>query len=608
MHTLKPTPNNHHNSHTFSLHASSPYTLNPYSLHPNTLGFASISALSLLLICLVSPTCYTNTHAETLSTTANSSLSLSLTQPDDINITPTANGQFGVTQTKLAISTSNNSGYKLYINTLDSTNAMLSTNGSQNTQITALPSATTSTNFPSNTWGYSLTTTQTDDTTIYNPMPETSTLAYDTDQTAGNHYLSFAANINTALPAGTYTNTVQISAIANPQKITNLSELTYMQDMTSSICQDTKAANGANTVTPGNEVEKRLIDARDGKEYWVSKLADQNCWMVQNLALDLTAGQKLTNINTDLNSKTEWLVPTTTESAVPAKIANLSANNNAAFFTTRSWNLGEYILATPDKAYSPQGVTTTGLCTASNSTDGVGIYDSVVTGQTLTRCKDFQLVTDWQPTFVAKAGTWNGANLSYVTANASTKTYDAHYLIGNLYQFNAATAGSGGREVVSAASSVTDAKTLLEAQDSVCPRGWQLPTGGANGNTGLSFNRPKSYLRLLISYGYPSVINTTNYPAAGTAPNRYSTSQILTTTINGANRNPAKQPIRLVRVGAIYLQYGSLRHAGRAAMFITSTVSTDAKYMFGGDLLNNRLDIDSTSERVYGVPVRCLAR
>lgn len=316
--------------------------------------------------------------------------------------------------------------------------------------------------------------------------------------------------------------------------------------MTSNICQDTKAANGANIVTPGNEVEKRLIDVRDGKD--------------------------------------------------------------AAFFTTRSWNLGEYILATPDKAYSPQGVTTTGLCTASNSTDGVGIYDSVVTGQTLARCKDFQLVTDWQPTFVAKAGTWNGANLSYVTANASTKTYDAHYLIGNLYQFNAATAGSGGREVVSAASSVTDAKALLEAQDSVCPRGWQLPTGGANGNTGLSFNRPKSYLRLLISYDYPSAINTTNYPAAGTAPNRYSTSQIVTTTINGANRNPAKQPIRLVRVGAIYLQHGSLRHAGRAAMFTTSTVATDAKYMFSGDLLNNRLDIDSTSERVYGVPVRCLAR
>ena len=49
----------------------------------------------------------------------------------------------------------------------------------------------------------------------------------------------------------------------------------YMQQMSDQICTNTKE-NKSN----------RLIDARDGKSYLVTKLRDGNCWMTQNLAYD----------------------------------------------------------------------------------------------------------------------------------------------------------------------------------------------------------------------------------------------------------------------------------------------------------------------------------
>ena len=49
-----------------------------------------------------------------------------------------------------------------------------------------------------------------------------------------------------------------------------------------------------------------LVDARDNKDYLVRRLADNNCWMVQNLDLNLGTVGTLTAENTDLNSKTTW--------------------------------------------------------------------------------------------------------------------------------------------------------------------------------------------------------------------------------------------------------------------------------------------------------------
>lgn len=63
--------------------------------------------------------------------------------------------------------------------------------------------------------------------------------------------------------------------------------------MTSSICH--------NAVTGDTG---QLIDRRDGETYWIAKLKDSNCWMTQNLDLDLT-NITLNSSNTDISNS--WI-------------------------------------------------------------------------------------------------------------------------------------------------------------------------------------------------------------------------------------------------------------------------------------------------------------
>ncbi len=70
-----------------------------------------------------------------------------------------------------------------------------------------------------------------------------------------------------------------------------------MQDMTSSICNFVPTAT-----TNDNNEEIQLVDTRDGKTYWVSKLKDGKCWMTQNLDLDLSTSKALTPSDSDVTA------------------------------------------------------------------------------------------------------------------------------------------------------------------------------------------------------------------------------------------------------------------------------------------------------------------
>ncbi len=73
-----------------------------------------------------------------------------------------------------------------------------------------------------------------------------------------------------------------------------------MQDMTTAICNSITTPTAANySDTP----EARLVDNRDGKVYWVSKLKDGKCWMTQNLDHDIVAQSNYyTPDNTDITA------------------------------------------------------------------------------------------------------------------------------------------------------------------------------------------------------------------------------------------------------------------------------------------------------------------
>ena len=89
----------------------------------------------------------------------------------------------------------------------------------------------------------------------------------------------------------------------------SLTEIAYIQQMTPTIC--------SNTTTPSPEARETvrthysgqdkvptntLIDLRDGRSYTVSKLADGNCWMTQNLRIGGDEEITLTSEDSDVEA------------------------------------------------------------------------------------------------------------------------------------------------------------------------------------------------------------------------------------------------------------------------------------------------------------------
>ena len=77
-------------------------------------------------------------------------------------------------------------------------------------------------------------------------------------------------------------------------------ELLYMQDV----------ANWSSALSEGDSIE--VVDRRDGKTYWVSKLKDGNIWMTQNLDFDIDSTKTYTPADTDIAANWTPVRSTTT--------------------------------------------------------------------------------------------------------------------------------------------------------------------------------------------------------------------------------------------------------------------------------------------------------
>ena len=109
----------------------------------------------------------------------------------------------------------------------------------------------------------------------------------------------------------------------------------YMQNFTASQCSN---------MAQGDQIQ--LVDSRDGKTYWVGKLPDNNCWMTQNLDLDLSTSKQLTPADTNIPSN--WTPRVTTTTAT----THLSYNSD----TGKSYNPGDKYY---EGSYSASDPTTT---------------------------------------------------------------------------------------------------------------------------------------------------------------------------------------------------------------------------------------------------------
>ncbi len=388
--------------------------------------------------------------------------------PKSVNgtVTPvdTVNGSRAKVEVQATVRVQNSGGYDVYIGS----NSSQLKNGEHAIDSIGENETYAYTDLPVNKWGYSFskTTTAADSyealpSSLYSKAVDSNKSESILDETR-NYTLSFAVNIGSDKSAGVYSNQVTMSVVSSPRELTQLSEITDMQQMTTKVCNNASVGDS-----------KQLRDTRDGKYYWITKLADGNCWMTQNLDLDLnyslaganeSTGVLLTPETSDV--KENWIPSSAKSTVADYTDKNLfEPTTNIADANTilpdnlglRSWSLGDYILTDP----------------AQNWNCGGGKKD-------LSECTEAEV---------------GGQKMlaPYSTPLTANNDESAHKIFGNSYQWNTATAGTG--------ETITDG----QAADSICPKGWKMP----------SFNNSDSgsFEGLLNAYSIGSdVIKLTSAP------------------------------------------------------------------------------------------------
>ena len=269
-----------------------------------------VGLLGVLAIAMLCPITNNIPEANAEGERLASSLTLSLTGGDASQTTQADAGAVAFRTNTFQVSATSYLNYDIYVSGLSGQSANLTGRDSAQT-IGKVAANTATSSFANNTWGYSITTNTAagSETSLnYNPVPEfsnsvPSALHYNMkEDTENNNYkLAFAALIAPGMPVDHYETNVMLSVVGNPGEIVrDLTGITTMQEMTAEICSKSTVGQ-----------TKQLKDTRDNKTYWVTKLADNNCWMTQNLAYNGGGTSRGTNCSgwQDTNTVAQYCSP-----------------------------------------------------------------------------------------------------------------------------------------------------------------------------------------------------------------------------------------------------------------------------------------------------------
>ena len=464
-----------------------------------------------------------------VSFTFNPTLSVSISSDLAIsNLTP------GTTDTSneisVNVSTNNVYGYNLY--------ATVGNSAYDNTSLTrsnsndAFTSISTTANLPSlttdNTWGYTYSLDNGTTWSNYDGLPLYTTdsptrLKNNTSPSNDTINFKIAAKAGSTQPSGTYTNIINFTAITKPTPITLADayakegkELYHgyykMQDMTPTICEETEDI--------GSQLQ--VIDIRDDKVYWIAKLADNNCWMTQNLDLDLTS---------DPNAD--------------SYIALTSENTDLTDTTSPAYQDGYTVSETGVITWVPERDTI-----AYNNLNSTTWTDSTTDPYSY----DF-LDSDGNPVY---------------PDNLVTKeTAGGHGLSGNYYNWSAAIAGNNSGSISS---------NYAYGNNSICSKGWQLPTVTSENNTSNN---------LLEDY---EIIDDAQNPSY---------------TIDGFSKIIAS-PLYFIRAG--YVQGSKLWRGNNPRGYYWSSATGGGSGSYNLMFEKDNIQRQRYAYRNLGVSVRCLAR
>jgi len=238
------------------------------------------------------------------ATAANPDFSISLNLGSNIQSEqPLDHGVVGYIENTFTVSSKSAESYSVYLQPAEGSTSNL-VGSTYKQEIPGVGTNITVDNFTNNTWGYGI--SNTNNTTIanneltYSTIPNGSTpikTVSKPDEGDDTYKLVFAARIGDDKPVDHYQSQVLLSVTASAKETASLGDITYMQEVTPEVCSSTPEADAS-----GNN-QYQLIDKRDNKKYWVAKLKDGNCWMTQNLDLDLN-GRTLTTTDSDVT--TNW--------------------------------------------------------------------------------------------------------------------------------------------------------------------------------------------------------------------------------------------------------------------------------------------------------------
>ncbi|MBR2587496.1 hypothetical protein IKE71_03975 [Candidatus Saccharibacteria bacterium] len=319
---------------------------------------------------------------------------------------------------------------------------------------------------------------------------------------------------------GSEVGTVMYAGLQSKKRNGSDSVITEMQEMTSSVCKNTNkwgatvgssaivyrydgstAISGVTTAPLSAAIgigTFLLADNRDQKAYLIRRLADGNCWMVQNLDLNLAsfAGtNSLTSDNTDLNSKSVWDPSArmrTKSSVLEAGSAGSLSVSDYQFQNRLSYGKGFMWLSICAAETGPLGGDGTIACETISgennaNTEYARSYDNGYTylsgenrAKDPTKCINGEeeycrmpgVVADLSGDSTLTIQATDGLTVDTILQpslieNSSSDSYTMRgtKYFGDYYNWYAATAESGSRTDIA-----------VEAADSICARGWKLST------------------------------------------------------------------------------------------------------------------------------------
>jgi len=220
-------------------------------------------------------------HAETAIYQTEVGPSINIVIPNNlilVSVDPSTK-PFDSAPFSISVSTNNDTGYYM---TMSSTSTdLLKTDDTSKTipTLSANEDGYTDATFETNKWGYKIGSAN------YIPFVSGARIA-GSDESVNNDTtdFTFATKVDYLQPSGIYKGVLDFFAVANPT-------IMAIQNLDAAFCTEDPLV---------------VMDARDGEEYTIQRLADGNCWMLDNLRLDPTE-TSLTSLRDRTNAPNEAL-------------------------------------------------------------------------------------------------------------------------------------------------------------------------------------------------------------------------------------------------------------------------------------------------------------